>query len=230
MKQLVVEEGLDTPEIFEGPIPSPGPGEVVVRNHYSVISSGTEKASIQASGTSTISKIQTKGNVQKGIELFKREGLSALLDAAFSRSTTPLQLGYSSAGEIIETGKNVSNFHVGDRVASNGSHAEYVVVSENLCTRLPDKVTYKEGAFTVMGSIALHGMRLSDTGIGNSVVILGLGVIGQLAAKIAEAQGSNVVGIDPDDSKHEHVSKGYRTLDEAISSGEIKEDLSLIHI
>ena len=224
MKQLVVEEGSDTPEIFEGPIPSPGPGEVVVRNHYSVISSGTEKASIQASGTSTISKIQTKGNVQKGIELFKREGLSALLDAAFSRSTTPLQLGYSSAGEIIETGKNVSNFHVGDRVASNGSHAEYVVVSENLCTRLPDKVTYKEGAFTVMGSIALHGMRLSDTGIGNSVVILGLGVIGQLAAKIAEAQGSNVVGIDPDDSKHEHVSKGYRTLDEAISSGEIKED------
>ena len=224
MKQLVVEEGLDTPEIFEGPIPSPGPGEVVVRNHYSVISSGTEKASIQASGTSTISKIQTKGNVQKGIELFKREGLSALLDAAFSRSTTPLQLGYSSAGEIIETGKNVSNFHVGDRVASNGSHAEYVVVSENLCTRLPDKVTYKEGAFTVMGSIALHGMRLSDTGIGNSVVILGLGVIGQLASKIAEAQGSNVVGIDPDDSKHEHVSKGYRTLDEAISSGEIKED------
>ena len=224
MKQLVVEEGLDTPEIFEGPIPSPGPGEVVVRNHYSVISSGTEKASIQASGTNTISKIQKKGNVQKGIELFKREGLSALLDAAFSRSTTPLQLGYSSAGEIIETGKNVSNFHVGDRVASNGSHAEYVVVSENLCTRLPDKVTYKEGAFTVMGSIALHGMRLSDTGIGNSVVILGLGVIGQLAAKIAEAQGSNVVGIDPDDSKHEHVSKGYRTLDEAISSGEIKED------
>ncbi len=224
MKQLVVEEGLDTPEIFEGPIPSPGPGEVVVRNHYSVISSGTEKASIQASGNSTISKIQTKGNIQKGIDLFKREGLSALLDAAFSRSTAPLQLGYSSAGEIIETGKNVSNFHVGDRVASNGPHAEYVVVSENLCTRLPDKVTYKEGAFTVMGSIALHGMRLSDTGIGNSVVILGLGVIGQLAAKIAEAQGSNVVGIDPDDSKHEHVSNGYRTLEEALSSGDINED------
>lgn len=224
MKQLVVEKGLDTPDIFEGPMPSPGPGEVVIKNRYSVISSGTEKASIQASNTSPASKMKNKGNIQKGIDLLKREGLTALVDAAFGKDSVPIQIGYSSSGEIVETGKSVSSFHVGDRVASNGSHAEYVVVSENLCTRLPDAVTYKEGAFTVMGSIALHGMRLSETGIGNSVVVIGLGVIGQLAVKIAEAQGSNVTSIDPDELKHGYVSNVFKTLDEALTSGDLKED------
>ena len=224
MKQLVVEQGTDTPVIFEGPIPSPGTGEVVIKNHYSVISSGTEKASIQETSKSYVAKIQNKGNIQKGIDLLQREGLTALVNAAFRKDSIPIQLGYSSSGEVIETGKNVSNFHVGDRVASNGSHAEYVVVSENLCTRLPDSVSYKEGSFTVIGSIALHGLRLSETGIGNNVVVIGLGIVGQLAVKVAEAQGSNVTSIDPDESKHGYVTNAYKTLNEALALGELKED------
>ena len=224
MKQLVIEQGSDSPEIFEGPMPSPGPGEVVIKNHYSVISSGTEKATIQATSKSSVEKIQDKGNIQKGIALLKREGLAALANAAFGKNLMPIQLGYSSSGEVIEAGKNVSNFHVGDRVASNGPHAEYVVVSENLCTRLPDSVSYKEGAFTVMGSIALHGLRLSETGIGNNVVVIGLGIVGQLAVKVAEAQGSNVASIDPDESKHGYVTNAYKTLNAALELGKLKED------
>ena len=189
--------------------------ELYLRNHFFNLKQNT-----QTKKNLDIWKRVFDKNIQKGIDLLKREGLTALVNAAFGKDSVPIQIGYSSSGEIVETGKNVSNFHVGDRVASNGSHAEYVVVSENLCTRLPDAVTYKEGAFTVMGSIALHGMRLSETGIGNSVVVIGLGVIGQLAVKIAEAQGSNVTCIDPDESKHGYVSNVFKTLDEALTSGD----------
>ena len=169
--------------------------EVVIKNHYSVVSPGTERASIEASSKSPVAKAQEKVNIQKGIELLRIEGMASLITALNGKNSVPLQLGYSSSGEVVETGKNVTSFHVGDRVASNGSHAEYVVVAENLCVRLPESVTYKEGAFTVIGSIALHGIRLSETSIGSKVAVIGLGIVGQLVAKIAEAQGSSVVSI-----------------------------------
>ena len=138
VKQLVVEKGQSTPSVFEGPVPSAGPGEVVIKNHYSVVSPGTERASIEASSKSPVAKAQEKGNIQKGIDLLRKEGLASLISALNGKNSVPLQLGYSSSGEVVETGKNVTSFHVGDRVASNGSHAEYVVVAENLCVRLPE--------------------------------------------------------------------------------------------
>ena len=101
----------------------------------------------------------------------------------------------------MEVGEGVNNFHVGDLVASNGSHAEYVLVSENLCARIPNDTNLKESAFTVLGSIALHGLRLSETTLGSKIVVIGLGVIGQLVCRLAEAQGSEVIGIDPDKNR-----------------------------
>ena len=95
----------------------------------------------------------------------------------------------------------MSAYHVGDKVVSNGGHAEYVVVSENLCSRIDENTDIKEAAFTVLGSIALHGLRLSETSLGSKVVVIGLGVIGQLACRLAEAQGSEVIGIDPDSER-----------------------------
>ena len=224
VKQLVVEKGQSTPSVFEGPVPSAGPGEVVIKNHYSVVSPGTERASIEASSKSPVAKAQEKGNIQKGIDLLRKEGLASLISALNGKNSVPLQLGYSSSGEVVETGKNVTSFHVGDRVASNGSHAEYVVVAENLCVRLPESVTYKEGAFTVIGSIALHGIRLSETSIGSKVAVIGLGIVGQLVAKIAEAQGSSVVSIDPDISKHKYVNNAFKSLNDILTSGYAKED------
>ena len=108
----------------------------------------------------------------------------------------PLQLGYSSCGEVIQAGKDVKDFHVGDKVVSNGSHAEYVTVNQNLCSRIPENTSEKEAAFTVLGSIALHGLRLSETTLGSKIVVIGLGIVGQLVCRLAEAQGSKVIGID----------------------------------
>ena len=130
--------------------------------------------------------------------MLKKEGLGAVWNAVFPKNLLPLQLGYSSAGEVIKVGKGISTYHVGDKVVSNGGHAEYVVVSENLCSRIDENTDIKEAAFTVLGSIALHGLRLSETTLGSKVVVIGLGVIGQLVCRLAEAQGSEVTGIDPD--------------------------------
>ena len=92
----------------------------------------------------------------------------------------PLQLGYSSCGEVIQAGKDVKDFHVGDKVVSNGSHAEYVTVNQNLCSRIPENTSEKEAAFTVLGSIALHGLRLSETTLGSTIVVIGLGIVGTI--------------------------------------------------
>ena len=127
----------------------------------------------------------------------------------------PLQLGYSSSGEVVQTGKGVSNFHIGDRVVSNGNHAEYVVVNQNLCARIPDNTDIKEASFTVLGSIALHGLRLSETSLGSKVVVIGLGIIGQLVCRLAEAQGSEVIGIDPDTKRTDQSENFYTSAEEA---------------
>ena len=198
MKQLVVEKNNPTPILWETPIPNPGPGEILIKNHYSVVSSGTELAAIEVANTSVANKIQNSSNISKGLDLLKKEGLRAVWNAVFPKNLLPLQLGYSSAGEVIKVGKGVSAYHVGDKVVSNGGHAEYVVVSENLCSRIDENTDIKEAAFTVLGSIALHGLRLSETTLGSKVVVIGLGVIGQLVCSLAEAQGSEVTGIDPD--------------------------------
>ena len=198
MKQLVVEKNNPTPILWETPIPNPGPGEILIKNHYSVVSSGTELAAIEVANTSVADKIQNSSNISKGLDLLKKEGLRAVWNAVFPKNLLPLQLGYSSAGEVIKVGKGVSAYHVGDKVVSNGGHAEYVVVSENLCSRIDENTDIKEAAFTVLGSIALHGLRLSETTLGSKVVVIGLGVIGQLVCSLAEAQGSEVTGIDPD--------------------------------
>ncbi|NIM95615.1 MAG: oxidoreductase, partial [Anaerolineales bacterium] len=114
----------------------------------------------------------------------------------------PLSLGYSSAGTILEIGEGVSDFKVGDRVACAGGgfavHAEYAVVPKNLMAPLPDQVPFEAGAFATLGAIAMHGFRLADSQIGERVVVIGLGLLGILAAQIARAAGCRVFGVDLD--------------------------------
>ena len=136
----------------------------------------------------------------------------------FTKNLIPLQLGYSSAGEVVQPGKGVSGFHVGDMVISNGNHAEYVSVNQNLCVRIPDNTDIKESAFTVLGSIALHGLRLSETSLGSKVVVIGLGIVGQLVCRLAEAQGSEVIGIDPDEKRTEGTYTNFASLDDKLEN------------
>jgi predicted dehydrogenase len=215
MKQLVVEKNNPNPILLDTPIPKPGPGEVLIKNHYSVVSSGTELAAIEVANTSVGEKLQNSSNIEKGINLLKNDGVKALWNAVFPKNLIPLQLGYSSAGEVVQTGKGVSGFHVGDMVVSNGNHAEYVSVNQNLCVRIPDNTDTKESAFTVLGSIALHGLRLSETSLGSKVVVIGLGIVGQLVCRLAEAQGSEVIGIDPDEKRIEGNTNFFTSVDKA---------------
>ena len=215
MKQLVVEKNNPDPILLDTPIPKPGPGEVLIKNHYSVVSSGTELAAIEFANTGVSEKLQNSSNIEKGLKLLKDDGIRAVWNAVFPKNILPLQLGYSSSGEVVQTGKGVSDFHTGDKVVSNGNHAEYVVVNQNLCTRIPDNTDIKEASFTVLGSIALHGLRLSETSLGSKVVVIGLGIIGQLVCRLAEAQGSEVIGIDPDTKRTDMSANFYTSVEEA---------------
>ena len=215
MKQLGVEKNHPDPILLDTPIPQPGPGEVLIKNHYSVVSSGTELAAIEFANTGVSEKLQNSSNIEKGLKLLKDDGIRAVWNAVFPKNILPLQLGYSSSGEVVQTGKDVSDFHTGDKVVSNGNHAEYVVVNQNLCTRIPDNTDIKEASFTVLGSIALHGLRLSETSLGSKVVVIGLGIIGQLVCRLAEAQGSEVIGIDPDTKRTDMSANFYTSVEEA---------------
>ena len=201
MKQLVVEKNNPEPILWETPVPKPGPGEVLIKNHYSVVSTGTETATIESANKSVAKKIQNSSNIEKGLELLEKEGVRAVWNAVFPKNILPIQLGYSSCGKVVEIGEGVKNFHVGDMVVSNGNHAEYVVVNQNLCSRIPSETNDKEAAYTVLGSIALHGLRLSETSLGSRIVVVGLGIVGQLVCRLGEAQGSDVFGIDPDEMR-----------------------------
>ena len=215
MKQLVVEKNNPDPILLDTPIPKPGPGEVLIKNHYSVVSSGTELAAIEFANTGVGEKLQNSSNIEKGLKLLKDDGIRAVWNAVFPKNILHLQLGYSYSGEVVQTGKDVSDFHTGDKVVSNGNHAEYVVVNQNLCTRIPDNTDIKEASFTVLGSIALHGLRLSETSLGSKVVVIGLGIIGQLVCRLAEAQGSEVIGIDPDTKRTDMSENFYTSVEEA---------------
>ena len=214
MKQLVVEKNNPEPILWETSIPKPGPGEILIQNHYSVVSTGTEISTIESANKSVSEKMQNSSNIEKGLELLENEGVRAVWNAVFPKNILPIQLGYSSCGKIIEIGKDVKNFHIGDMVVSNGSHAEFVVVNQNLCSRIPSETNEKEAAYTVLGSIALHGLRLSETSLGSKVVVVGLGIVGQLVCRLGEAQGSEVFGIDPDEMRRGDNQNFYASIDD----------------
>lgn len=214
MKQLVVEKNNPEPILWDTPIPKPGPGEILIKNHYSVVSTGTEIATIESSNKSVADKLQDTSNIQKGLELFEKEGVRAVWNAVFPKNISPIQLGYSSSGKVIEVGRDVKNFHVGDMVVSNGNHAEYVVVNQKLCSRIPEETSPKDAAYTVLGSIALHGLRLSETSLGSRIVVVGLGIVGQLVCRLAEAQGSEVFGIDPDVARRKDNKNFFPSIDD----------------
>ncbi len=214
MKQLVVEKNNPEPILWDTPIPKPGPGEILIKNHYSVVSTGTEIATIESSNKSVADKLQDSSNIQKGLELFEKEGVRAVWNAVFPKNISPIQLGYSSSGKVIEVGRDVKNFHVGDMVVSNGNHAEYVVVNQKLCSRIPQETSPKDAAYTVLGSIALHGLRLSETSLGSRIVVVGLGIVGQLVCRLAEAQGSEVFGIDPDVARRKDNKNFFPSIDD----------------
>jgi predicted dehydrogenase/threonine dehydrogenase-like Zn-dependent dehydrogenase len=144
---------------------------------------------------------QQPEKVKQVLDKIKTDGLMSTLEAVFNKLDEPLPLGYCNAGEVVEVGEGINEFKIGDRVVSNGPHAEYVSIPKNLCARIPDNVSYEDAAFTVIGSIGLQGIRLIQPTFGEVVVVIGLGLIGLITAELLVANGCIVLGFDFDDQK-----------------------------
>jgi polar amino acid transport system substrate-binding protein len=201
MKQLVQDFKTGDIKLVDVPPPVAAPGCVLVRNAFSLVSAGTEKATVAMAQASLVGKARLRPDlVRQVLGTLKREGIGATLRKVQSRLDQWKQLGYSSAGTILEVGEGVTGFAVGDRVACAGqdyaSHAEVVLIPQNLCTKVPEDVALEHAAFSTLGAIALQGVRQADARVGEVVAVIGLGLVGQLTVQILKAAGCVVFGID----------------------------------
>ena len=206
MKQLLQNIKTGKSSIENVPVPTPREGQALVKVEASLVSAGTERMVVEFARKSYLGKARTRPDqVKQVLDKAKREGVVPTVQAVFNRLDQPMALGYSSAGTIVALGKNMQGFKVGQRVACAGGgfavHAEYNVVPRNLLTPLPKNVDFESAAFTTLGAIALHGFRLAEPQIGENVAVIGMGLLGLLAAQIASASGCNVLGIDIDPAR-----------------------------
>jgi len=201
MKQLLQNMKIGQIAVEEVPIPVPAAGQALVKVSTSLVSAGTERMLVEFAEKSLVGKARSRPDLVKQVlEKMRREGMLVTLAAAFNRLDQPMPLGYSSAGTIAALGDGMAGFKVGQRVACAGGgfavHAEYNVVPHNLLTPLPDSVDFESAAFTTLGAIALHGFRLAQPQIGETVAVIGLGLLGLLTGQIAAAAGCRLLGID----------------------------------
>lgn len=204
MKQVLQNLKNGATEVAEIPCPRVTGGQLLIRTTRSLISAGTERMMVDFGKANPIAKArQQPDKVRMVLDKVKTDGLMPTLETVRNKLEQPLPLGYCNVGEVLELGKGVEGFAVGDRIASNGKHAEVVSVPVNLCARIPDGVSDEAAAFTVIGAIALQGIRLVQPTLGEAVVVTGLGLIGQFAVQLLRANGCRVLGIDFDPAKLE---------------------------
>lgn len=202
MKQIIQDLKKGTTILEELPAPIVQKGHVLIKTTRSLVSLGTEKMLVEFGKAGLIAKAkQQPDKVKMVLDKMKTDGILPTLEAVFSKLNQPLPLGYCNVGKVIEVGEGVKGIKVDDRVVSNGNHAEFVCVPENLVAIVPDKVTDDEAAFAVIGAIGLQGIRLLNPTFGETIVVTGLGLIGLIASQLLKANGCNVIGIDPDNQK-----------------------------
>jgi predicted dehydrogenase/threonine dehydrogenase-like Zn-dependent dehydrogenase len=201
--QVTQHAGKGQTRVAQVPSPVSRPGYLLIANHCSAISAGTEKMVIDLSKKSLVGKARERPDqVWRVLQKMRTDGLIATVSAVMQKLGDPIALGYSSAGIVVACGAGVQEYKPGDRVASNGPHAGVVCVPKNLCARIPDNVTFDSAAFTVISSIGLQGVRLARLGLGDTVLVIGLGLIGQIVVKLLKAQGCRVLATDPDPNKY----------------------------
>lgn len=202
MRQIIQSFKTGETILEEIPAPQIKSGSVLIQTTRSLVSLGTERMLVEFGKSNLISKArQQPDKVKQVLDKIKTDGLVPTLEAVFNKLEQPLPLGYCNVGKVIAVGDGVSEFKVGDRVASNGNHAEFVCVPQNLVVHIPENVSDDEGTFTVIGSIGLHGIRLASPTIGETFVVIGLGLIGLITAQLLISNGCAVIGVDIDDSK-----------------------------
>ena len=202
MKQIIQDLKSGATILEEVPVPQVKTGYVLIQTTRTLVSLGTERMLVEFGKANLIDKArQQPDKVKQVLDKIKTDGLQPTLEAVFNKLGQPLPLGYCNVGRVVAVGRGVTEFQVGDRVASNGNHAEYVCVPQNLCAKVPDNVSDEEAAFTVIGSIALQGIRNLNPQLGETVVVVGLGLVGLVAAQLLRANGCNVIGTDFDQQK-----------------------------
>ncbi len=202
MKQIIQDLKKGNTILQEVPVPRVRAGAVLIKTTRSLVSLGTERMLVDFGKANLLQKAkQQPDKVKMVLEKVKSDGLRPTLEAVFNKLGQPLPLGYCNVGEVVAVGKGVTEFSVGDRVASNGNHAEFVCVPKNLVAKIPDNVSDEEAAFTVIGSIGLQGIRLLNPTFGEIIVVVGLGLIGLVTAELLLANGCNVIGFDYDEEK-----------------------------
>jgi predicted dehydrogenase/threonine dehydrogenase-like Zn-dependent dehydrogenase len=220
VKQVLQSLGRGTTEVADVPTPVPSRGQVLIRTSRSLISAGTERMVVEFGQANMLQKArQQPDKVRQALEKVKTDGLLLTLESIRNKLDQSVPLGYCNVGTVMAVGPNVTAFDVGDRVASNGMHAEVVSVPINLCARVPASVIDDAAAFTVLGAIALQSVRLIQPTLGESVVVTGLGLIGLMAVQLLRANGCRVLGIDYDPAKTALARQfGAQTVD--LASGE----------
>ena len=202
MKQIIQDLKSGKTLLEEIPAPSVRSGNVLIKTSRTLVSLGTERMLVEFSKANLIDKVrQQPDKVKQVLAKIKTDGLYPTLEAVFNKLGQPLPLGYCNVGKVVEVGSGVTEFSVGDRVTSNGNHAEYVCVPKNLVAKIPDNVSDDEATFTVIGSIGLEGIRLVNPQFGETVVVIGLGLIGLVAVQMLKANGCKVIGVDFDQQK-----------------------------
>ena len=229
MKQLLQNLKTGLTSVEDVPMPTPRPGQALVRVAASLISAGTERMVVEFAEKSLLGKARSRPDlVRQVVDKMKREGVVSTVQAAFNRLDQPAALGYSSAGTITALGAGMEGFTVGQRVACAGGgyavHAEYNLVPRLLLTPLPDEVDFESAAFTTLGAIALHGLRLAEPQLGENVAVIGMGLLGLLAGQMALAAGCRVLGIDTDPARVElakslGIQSSPRDGAEAVAAG-----------
>jgi predicted dehydrogenase/threonine dehydrogenase-like Zn-dependent dehydrogenase len=202
MKQLIQNLKNGQTLLEEVPAPQVKRGAVLIQTRQSLVSLGTERMLVEFGKANLIEKArQQPERVKMVLDKIKSDGLMPTLEAVFNKLGQPLPLGYCNVGQVLAVGEGVTDISVGDRVASNGPHAEVVCVPRNLVAKIPDKVSDEEAVFTVIGSIGLQGVRLLNPTLGETVVVIGLGLIGLLTAELLRLNGCRVIGVDLDEQK-----------------------------
>jgi threonine dehydrogenase-like Zn-dependent dehydrogenase len=208
MKQVVQSYRTGELKVADVPAPRAGAGSLLVSTRASLISSGTEKQLIDLARASLAGKAMARPDlVRRVVRSVQRDGLKPAIEKVFAKLDTPIPLGYSIAGEVIEIGRSVTGFAVGDRVACAGAHfanhAEFNTVPKNLVVSIPATVTDEDASFVTLGAIALQGVRQAVPSLGELVLVMGLGLIGLITVQILKANGCRVLGFDPNPQRVE---------------------------
>lgn len=218
MKQLIQYLRSGETLLEDIPVPALQPGHVPIRTQRSLISIGTERSLVEFGRASLLSKVRNNPErVAQALEKIKADGLIPTLEAVFRKLDEPLPLGYCNAGVIEAVGTDIDDLHVGDRVVSNGMHAEFVCAPRNMVAKIPDNVSLDEAVFTIIGSVGLHALRLAQQEFGSTVIIIGLGLVGCIMAQIAKANGCRVITCDIDPERVELGKKlGFTSFQSSV--------------